>query len=55
MCHFHFTYSVGMSFLFVEYFYLPVFPETLRIDRGTETDLMAKIHCLSIVCPLFAQ
>lgn len=27
------------------YFYLLVLPRTLRIDRGTETDVMAAIHC----------
>ena len=27
------------------YFYLLVLPRTLRIDRGTETDVMATIHC----------
>lgn len=29
----------------MEYFCFLVLPRTLRIDRGTETDIMATIHC----------
>ena len=38
-------FSTGLYLIFGVYVFLLVIPRTLRVDRGTETDVMATIHC----------